>query len=148
MRLFTFAISSIVDSNTGYGLSGTRRFLEIDAAAQRGRQIRSKSGHGLLAALKGVVSRWIDGYRTRAQERRELAQLLGMNDRLLRDIGLSRGDLIAVQLGTASLRELQDERRGHSDREQDIVSTAELGRAADISREAANEASYRDRKCA
>ncbi len=148
MRLFTFAISSIVDVNTGHGLAGSKQFLQIDAASGSGRKPRLISAHGLLTALRGAISSWIERYRVRAQERRELAELLGMSDRLLRDIGLSRGDLIAVELGSLSLQQLQSERRGRRDGEHEIVSEVKLGRATEIEHEAANEASYQERKCA
>ena len=148
MRLFTFAISSIVDANTGYGLSGTKKFLEVESAAKPGSAIQSKSAHGLFASIKSLVARGIESYQARAQERRDLAKLLGMNDRLLKDIGLNRGDLIAVELGSISLRELHAERHARHDRGHEIVNTAQLGGTTDIEHEAANEASYQGQKCA
>ncbi len=148
MKLFTFAISSIVDANTGYGLSGTKRFLDNDSASGGAARPRAESGPSLFDRIRGALARGLESYRASAQERRELAQLQNMSDALLRDIGLHRGDLIAVELGTVSLQQLQQERRGERAETQEIVNTANLGRASDIEQEAANEASFQDRKCA
>ena len=148
MSLFTFAISSIVDANTGYGLSGTRQFFDIETASSRDRGFVSNSVHGLIGRIKSAISNGIGSYQARAQERRDLAELQRMSDSMLRDIGLHRGDLIAVELGSVSLEQLQKERRGERDEAQEIVNTVRLARAAGIEHDAANEASYQDRKCA
>lgn len=106
MNMFQFAVASIVDANTGNGLvhaNGTRDYAEIE---HYGRRIRAKSSAQLFASIKSRVSAGIASYRASVKQRRDLHTLMSLNDHLLEDIGLHRGDLYAVQLGTTSLDEL------------------------------------------
>ena len=112
MNLIVNAVASIVDAHTHY----------LDAAGQpdyreRVRHSRSIRAHSVLASL-GALRSWlgnaVDNYRSRAEEKRELNHLLSLNDHLLEDIGLSRGDLLAAKYGAISLAELQDSNRAKS----------------------------------
>lgn len=149
MRLLTYAIASIVDANTGYGLHGSRHFVDPRAAVQRAHRIRSNSVHALAGSIRAAIGARIEGLRARLQERRDLKQLIAMNDHLLRDIGLSRGDLIAVELGKKTLAEIYAERRAArgidgTARPATSAATAAFGHTG----EAANEEDYQAQKCA
>jgi len=52
---------------------------------------RRRRGPALAARLRGLAGR-IRTWRERARQRRHLA---GLNDHMLRDIGLTRGDVMA-----------------------------------------------------
>jgi uncharacterized protein YjiS (DUF1127 family) len=48
---------------------------------------------------RGLLRRLLDGAARRAAERRAVAQLRRLDDRLLRDVGLTRADVTAVVNG-------------------------------------------------
>lgn len=145
MKLFTFAIASIVDANTGYGLPADRNYIETQAAVRRARRIRSNSVHDFIASIRAAIGAGIEHLRARAQERRELNQLEAMSDRLLDDIGLTRGDLVAAELGTTTLAEIHAARRASSDlKPETVAATAVLGQSG----EAVNQDIYRAKECA
>ena len=145
MKLLTFAVASIVDANTHY-LQGSSA-ADFDAAARHGRAIRGKSVIDSLKALGRGLSSVIETYRARRNEKRQITNLLHMNDALLEDIGLDRNKLLAAHYGFASLADLQD---GREKRNQ--VSAQESGRSLTTSinrkESAANEAVYATAKCA
>ncbi len=147
MRLFNFAIASIVDANTGY-LAGKKPFVELEAAGRHGRLIRSKSVHGFFGALGTAIGGYAERLRKHTQDRRDLKQLLRMNDRMLQDIGLTRGDLIAVELGSVTLQQLYDERR--SARQEYLVDLvpAQATAPVDVDGDAANQPDFDDKKIA
>ncbi len=148
MKLFTFAIASIVDANTGYGLPANHRSNDIDAAVNRGSEIRSRSILDLFSGIRTRFELLLDGHRARAQERRDLADLMRLNDRMLRDIGIQRGDLLAVKMGSLSLRELH--RRHETERQarlEKLDDSLQVGRV-DIREEAANAQRFEGQKCA
>jgi uncharacterized protein YjiS (DUF1127 family) len=51
------------------------------------------------SAPRGLLRRLIDGAVTRAAERRSIAQLCRLDDRLLRDVGLTRAEVSAITAG-------------------------------------------------
>lgn len=145
MKLFTYAIASIVDANTGHGLPASRSFINPQAAVRRAHLIRSNSVHDLFTAIRAVIGTWIGRLEARAQQRRELKQLKAMSDRLLDDIGLTRGDLIAVELGSTTLAEIYAARRQARDPQPDTpAATAVLEQSG----EASNQDIYGVKKCA
>ncbi len=145
MKLFTDAIAPIVDANTGYGLPANRNFIDPRAAVRRAHRIRSNSVHGLVASIRAAIGAGIERLRVRTQERRELTQLKAMSDRLLDDIGLTRGDLIAVELGITTLAEIYAARRDARGRQPHTAAATAL---LEQSGEAANESHYRAQNCA
>ena len=106
MKLFQFAVASIVDANTGNGLVHTGGRIDYAAAEHRGRTIRANTVTTLISLIKGQISNAIATYKVRALQRRGLTELSHLDDHLLKDIGLTRADLIAVELGHATLAEL------------------------------------------
>lgn len=111
MKLFQFAVASIVDANTGNGLVHSGGRIDYAAAEDHGRAIRAKTVAALISSIKDQISNAISNFRERALQRRGLAQLSRLDDRLLRDVGLTRGDLVAVERGHTTLAELAPVRR-------------------------------------
>ena len=147
MKYFQYAIGSIVDANTGYGLAHGDR-IDYRAAELRSRALRSKSTHAFFAAIGNLIRRAYESYREKARQRRAFHDLMSMNDHFLEDIGLTRGDLAAVRLGQTSLEELNEERRTRlAVAPLDYVATREIEIAARDT-DAANEADYAGAKCA
>ena len=99
MNYLQFAIASIVDANTGNGLVHGGSKIDYAAAASHGHEIRSKSIVALLGQVKLRLSSAIAAIRERQAQKRNVHRLAGLNDHILEDIGLSRGDVIALQLG-------------------------------------------------
>jgi uncharacterized protein YjiS (DUF1127 family) len=70
-----------------------------------------------LLGLRAVVATWVVGVWRTAQNRRSVAKLLEWDERMLRDIGLTRGDVCSVMALPAKqdpsyrLSELSGERR-------------------------------------
>ena len=147
MKSFTFAIASIVDANTGFGLNhgGSQSYAQ---AERHGRTIRSRAVADLFGRVRTSLSELVEAYRQRVQERRDLQRLLRLNDHMLADIGLSRGDLVAVELGSIRLEELQAQREANrADKLLQLKSDSKLTRLEDAT-EAANEQDFDNRKCA
>ena len=147
MNLFTFAISSIVDTNTGY-LSANKQFVDVDKAASHAREIRAESGNGVFTAIRSAIASLLERRQQHLQERRGLNALLRMNDHMLGDIGLTRGDLVAVEMGSITLQDLQAERR--PTRQDDIIDFEPAPATAplEVEDEAANEPAFDDKKIA
>ncbi len=147
MKLLQFAVASIVDANTDHGLIHTGSRIDYAAAERRGRSIRAKTVSAQLTRIKTLVTNSVSAYRERARQRRSLVALTRLNDHYLQDIGLSRGDLIAVRLGHVTLEQL-NARRYNARREQslDLVS----GDIVNLKQElgAVNAADYTEAKCA
>ena len=111
MKHLQFAIASIVDANTGYGLAHGGDTRDTAASERNARAIRARSVLASLAAARDYFAGLLDNFRSRSIERRAIAQLSQLNDHYLEDIGLTRGDIGAVQLGQATLAELNENRR-------------------------------------
>lgn len=110
MSILQFAVASLVDANTGNGLVHREGRINYAAAEQRGRVIRANSVKSLFAAIKTQAGTLLANHRQRARQRRELNALLQLNDYHLRDIGLTRGDLFAVEMGQVTLAQLDAHR--------------------------------------
>ena len=148
MNTFYHAVASLVDANTNYLPSRTRDAAFPTQARAQARRIRAQSLLALLGKLKAALTERLAAAHAAARERRQLRELSRLDDRLLRDIGLHRGDLRAVELGLVELEDLALKRRQEVHR---IVVVAEpLADAASpgASREAANDSALRDTRCA
>jgi uncharacterized protein YjiS (DUF1127 family) len=147
MSILQFAVASLVDANTGNELVHRDGKIDYAAAEQRGRVIRSNSVRSLFASIKRQVAELVENHREGARQRRELNALLRLNDYHLRDIGLTRGDLFAVEMGQATLTQL------YAHRSQDFVEKARPAIVAQVNQATknltvANEAFYDEAKCA
>ena len=147
MNPFYFSIASIVDANTGYLGDRNPHTLALGSGQARARRIRAQSLLAFLRQLKTALSARFASARAAAEDRRQLQALKHLDDRQLRDIGLHRGDLVAVELGLIELQDLAAERREKNRR---IVAVAEpLATAAHGARGvAANDSDLPDSRCA
>ncbi len=111
MKLLQLAIAAVVDANTEAGLArNLKRFHDAADAEERARKLRARQSVGTASKLGHWVHARLERYRQQAAYRRELRQLLQLDDRLLKDVGLTRGDLVSVQLGATTLEELNAQR--------------------------------------
>ena len=111
MKLFEFAIASIVDANTGHGLEGKNLSVNYSAAIHAGREIRAKSVLAWFASIKHRIGQVISNYHVRANNRRAIDEISKLSDRLLKDIGIERYELASVRAGLTTLEELDASRR-------------------------------------
>ena len=148
MKLLQLAVASIVDANTGYGLANNGGRIDYPAQAQHGRSIRAKSISALYELVKEQLGKAISGYRVQLKQRRRLVVLGQLNDHLLRDIGLSRGDLIAAELSLVTLQQLDAKRRNGKQEDLAELTTAVRVDRKTLHQSAINEAVYAEAKCA
>ena len=148
MKLLQIAVASIVDANTGYGLAHSGGSIDYSAQARNGRSIRAKSIMALYALVKEQLGKSISSYYEHVKQRRQLALLGQLNDHLLRDIGLSRGDLIAAELGQVNLQQLDTKHRNSKQNELSDLTTADRVDPQTLQLSAINEAVYAEAKCA
>ncbi len=148
MKLLQFAVASIVDANTGHVLVHSGGRIDYAAAERHGRTIRARTVASLISLFKDRISNAISTRRARALKRRGLAELHRLNDRLLKDIGLTRGDLVAVELGHTTLAELTPlHRAGNVDESLNLTVPEQVNeQVQDIN--AVNEANYAEKKYA
>jgi len=109
MSLLQFAIASIVDAQTSYltGSSSSHdQIRNYQATMLEGRKIRAKSLFAIFEAARHRLAAAISSYRIRAKKREEVNQLLSLSDRMLRDIGLERGDIAALQADLITFEQL------------------------------------------
>jgi uncharacterized protein YjiS (DUF1127 family) len=148
MKLLQLAVASIVDANTGYGLAHSGGRIDYSAQARHGRTIRAKSIVALYGLLKEQLSKSISSYHEHVKQRRQFAVLGQLNDHQLRDIGLSRGDLIAAELGQVNLQQLDAKRHNGKQNELPDLPTADRVDPQTLQLSAINEAVYAEAKCA
>lgn len=148
MKLFQLAVASIVDANTGYGLPYKGGSIDFPAQAQHGRSIRARSVAALYARIKEQLNKAISRYRTHVKQRRQLALLGRLNDHLLIDIGLSREDINAVELGLVTLQQLDEKRTNGKRHELKSLPTADRVDQHTLQLSAINEADYANARCA
>ena len=110
MKLFQYAIASIVDVNTGNGLPLTTGRAEKVAAKQvSGPSVIGKIANYLQRVRSGIsVARIV--LRKRRAQQRSLRQLSQLDSHLLEDIGLSRADIVAAEIGLIDVAELGSRR--------------------------------------
>jgi len=148
MKLLQFAVASIVDANTGNGLVHNEGRIDYAAAIQHGRTIRVKSIIALYKLIKERLGNALSSYRERASQRRQLVTLAQLDDHLLKDIGISRGDVFAVELGQMTLQQLDAQRRNNSQNELSTLTTVDQTGRQPLQLDAVNEAVYHEAKCA
>ena len=146
MKHFNLAVASIVDAYTGNGLN--RQFIDqyssnYSARERHSHEIRSKSFLKLVSRIKTSVQAYFENSKAEAKRRQATKDLFQLNDRLLKDVGLTRDDLYAIGQGSTSLGALNARRNYKSGKvEPDQVSSNVR------SIESANQAQYETKKCA
>lgn len=148
MKHLHFAIASIVDANTGFGLSHGGGKVDYEAGEKVARELRSSSVHDFFGAIGGIVRDAVTAQREKARQRRALEELSNLSDYYLDDVGLTRGDIAAVRLGLTSLETLDSDRRARlAVAPLDYIDTETVDDSARDT-EAVNEAEYGASKCA
>jgi len=148
MSYIQFAIASIVDANTGHGLVYNGGKIDYAAAASRGRGIRARTIVALFGSIKHRLAKTIASIRENQVKKRNLRLLAGLDDHLLEDIGITRGEVIAVQMGQIDMRRLiaRHSKNREATRLRPTATTRDIGNT--VRRDALNEAVFARAKCA
>jgi uncharacterized protein YjiS (DUF1127 family) len=148
MKLIQLGIASIVDANTGSVFPHTTGGIDYAAAENHAHRIRSRSVITLLQRIGEKISSTLQALYQRSEQRRGIQRLSQLNDRTLEDIGFTRGDVIAAQLGQIDLSQLEARRyEGTSSAVVPLRNVAGIHRKAD-NHSAINDAIYASAKCA
>jgi uncharacterized protein YjiS (DUF1127 family) len=148
MKALQFGIASIVDSNTGHGLVHTGGRIDYGTAANDAHRIRSRTVITLAQRIGERVVAVLQTLRERRAHNRGIQQLAGLDDRLLEDIGFSRGDISAVQSGQINLEQLAVQRHESENRGRPKLRKIQTGRHNPVTDIAINEAPYTRANCA
>jgi uncharacterized protein YjiS (DUF1127 family) len=155
MKLFNFAIASIVDANTGNGVN--RHFVEQfgsknSSYVQFGREIRAKSILGIVGKIKNAFIQYIEDSKAIARERRGVEEVSRMSATMLEDVGLTQNDADDLRLGLISLDTLNARRdQNRKQREVRLSRLSQSSKQVNVSgidHESANQENYELKKCA
>ena len=154
MKLFNLAIASIVDANTGNGIS--RQFIDQSGSKdsghlQYGREIRAKSVLGVLAKIKSAVRQFVDDSKVAARARHHNEALSQLSDHILKDIGLTFVDVQDLKSGQITLEDLnarRDQYRDQAARSNRLVQSTKRVSSQVVDIDSANQAHYEVAKCA
>jgi uncharacterized protein YjiS (DUF1127 family) len=154
MNLINFAIASIVDANTGNGIS--RQFIDQSGSKdsghlQYGREIRDKSVLGVLAKIKSAVKQFVDDSRVAARARRNNEAISNLSEHLLKDIGLTFVDIQDLKSGQTTLEGLNARRiqyRDQAARSNRLVQSTKRVSSQVVDIDSANQYQYEVAKCA
>ena len=148
MKLIQLGIASIVDANTGSVFPRTTGGIDYAAAENHAHRIRARSVSTFLQRIGEKINSKLQALYQNREQRRGIQRLAGLNDRLLDDIGVTRGDVIAAQREQIDLPQL--EARRYEDSSSAIVAVRNVagihGKADNQA--ATNEAIYASAKCA
>ena len=154
MKLINFGIASIVDANTGNGISRqfTDQFGSKDSDYEKSaREVHAKSVLGVLAKIKSAFKQYLDESRAAARARRNTAALSRLGEHLLKDIGLTFVDIQDLKSGQITLEALNARRGQYRDQAASIKrldhASKQVGtRVLDL--DSAKQAQYELAKCA
>ena len=154
MKLFNFAIASIVDANTGSGIS--RQFVEQlgskeSAYEQAGREIRAKSVLDLLSKIKSAFNQYVSDSRAAARARRNTEAESQLSDHTLKDIGLTFVDIQDLKSGQVTLEALNARRDQYRDQAASKNRLRQLSTRVStqvLDFDSANQDQYETAKCA
>jgi len=154
MKLFNFAVASIVDANTRNGIS--RQFIDQlgskqAAYEQTGREIRAKSVLDVLTKIKSVFNQYISDSRAAARARRNNEAVSQLSEHILKDIGLTFVDMQDLKSGQTTLQGLsarRDQYRDQAARSNRLVQSTKRVSSEVCDIDSANQAHYEVAKCA
>ena len=154
MKLFNFAIASIVDANTGNGIS--RQFIDQSGSKesghlQYGREIRAKSVLGVLAKIKSAVKQFVDDSREAARARRNNEAISQLSEHILKDIGLTFVEIQDLKSGQITLEGLnarRDQYRDQGARNLRLLQSTKRVSSQVVDIDSANQAHFETAKCA
>ena len=148
MKPLHYAIASIVDSNTGFGLPQDSARIDYAAAEQNSRRLRSRKFYNYLQRIRSGISVVRHVLRKRRELKRGLRQLSSLDDRLLDDVGFARGDIIAAQSGHLD-RDGLEQRRVDNRGNKGIAGLRQVAAVRHShAQHAANEATFAKARCA
>ncbi len=150
MKFLNLAVASIVDANTGNGLNHhfVNQFGSNHSTHERqAHEIRSRSFLDVIAKIKSSVQQYIEDSKVNSRRRQAIKDLSQMNDRLLKDIGLSRDDLRDIDNGSTNFEALNARRNRSTDSFRRNQTSAKISSSV-RSIESANQAQYETKKCA
>jgi len=148
MKLIQLGIASLVDANTGSVLPATTGGIDYAAAENYAHRIRARSVSAFLQRIGDKISSTLQALQQRHKHNRAIQQLTRLEDRMLEDIGITRDDVIAAQLGQIDLLQLETRRNeGVISHGVPLRNVAGIHSKAD-NRSAINEATYASAKCA
>ena len=154
MKLINLGIASIVDANTGNGIS--RQFTGQSGSKdsdyeKSAREIRAKFLLGVLTKIKSAFKQYLDESRAVARARRNTAAVSQLGEHLLKDIGLSFVDIQDLKSGQITLEELSARRGQYRDQVTSIKrldhSSKQVG-TRELDLDSAYQAQYEIAKCA
>ena len=155
MKLFSFAIASIVDANTGNGIN--RHFVEKlgsknSSYVQFDHEIRAKSILDIVGKIKNALIQYIADSKAKARERRDVEEVSQMSATMLKDVGLTQNDADDLRLGLISLDNL-NARSDQNRRERDARwsrpgQSSKQVSVSVIDLESANQETHELKKCA
>ena len=148
MKALQFAIASIVDSNTGFGLPSGSARIDYAAAEADSRRIRSRKFVNYLQRIRSGITAARYVLRKRRELKRGLRQLSKLDDRMLEDVGFTRGDILAAQSGLMDQAELERQRIGNRDKKRIPQSRVFTADPHSELRNAVNEAVFAKARCA
>jgi len=148
MKTLQFGIASIVDSNTGNGLPHSGGHIDYAVAEQYAQHIRSKTVTTLAQRIGAKITTAIRILRELREHKRNIQQLVGLNDRMLEDIGLKRGDVNAAQLGQIDLQQLMARQHEPNHGKRLQLRSIKTSNHNPVIDNASNEALYTGAKCA
>jgi len=147
MKPFHFAIASIVDANTGFGhYQGSER-IDYARAEQEAHSLRSRSFTRFLGRIGEGIAAGIARLRQYSEYRRGVNRLAELSDHHLEDIGISRGDVIALQLNQIDTTELETRRIANRGKTR-VQLSKQHNQANRKARHAINDAIFASAKCA
>ncbi|MDC1287475.1 DUF1127 domain-containing protein [Gammaproteobacteria bacterium] len=148
MKTLQFGIASIVDSNTGNGLPHTDGRIDYAVAEKNAQHIRSKTVTTLAQRIGKAITTAIRILREQREHKRNIQLLAGLNDHMLEDIGLSRGEVNAAQLGQIDLQQLMARQHEPSYGKRLQLRSVQTSNHNPVIDNASNEALYTGAKCA
>jgi uncharacterized protein YjiS (DUF1127 family) len=110
MSVLNFAIASLVDAHTGLGTTANTRKDYLNryiAPVDIDQKTRANSLVTLTAGAKDGFRKSFEAFREWSLERRARQNLMNLDDHMLKDIGVDRGDLALLKNGTITMTELR-----------------------------------------
>jgi len=154
MKLINLGIASIVDANTGNGIS--RQFTDQFGSKHSdyeisAREIRAKSILGVLAKIKSAFKQYVKDSKADASVKRNTAEIAQLSEHQLKDIGLTPIDIQDLKSGQITLEALntrRDQYRQQAARNSLLRHSSNRVSTRVLDIDSAHQAQYETAKCA
>ena len=148
MKAIQFAMESILDASTGYGLPHSSAGITSAAKAPHSRRSLARKMVNYLERLRSGIGVAVFVLRKRRELKRDLRELSSLNDRMLEDIGLTRGDILAAENGYLDREQLEQQRIHNRDKRRILPRKAISSSGRIAGRTALNDAVFARARCA